>query len=730
MDDAQPKLPLSTFPFTRGWKLRHVDGLVYLHVAGQPTFAWAEGDVVGRDVAACSLHLAGFASLPECARFFDCDLSTLYRSWRRFKAGGPAAVARKVPGYEAGTRFDAAEESAIRRYFNEGMTYREIARAATCSFAHVGDVVRRLGLNNPTEQAALPMIPEASETLSAELPSQDAPIEDDQPEVARDPEMVPTESPAIPVTWDTDPSYRTVDRSLAHAGRLHDAAPFFADGNDLPCVGALLAVPGIVQSGLIEEGTRLYPNFGPAFYGIRTTLMSSILLFLLRIPRAENLKEWQPADLGRILGLDRVPEIGTMRGKLRRLADGEPEALAAALVQRRLANSLGDPMAWLYVDGHVRVYSGKRKLPATHVTQMRTCLPAVQDLWVNDEVGAPVLVVTLEAHPSLAQKLESILEEVAQVVGKRKATVIFDRGGWSPAVFSRLVDQGYGVITYRKGEGPELVGEQWETVPAPDGDGTWDLSDVCLLVGAEKVRMRQVTLRQDAHRTEILTTEMDPPAVEIAERMFRRWRQENFFKYMRDEFDIDGLVEYGEVPDDPGRELPNPAWRKLNNRLKKAKGKLGQALAKGQDGAAIRLELQELTAQRDSEKPRIQVREMEKPTVRLPIRRQNLVAALKIVAWHVETGLVSAVGPHWKRNEDEGRTLISAALRSKGSIAVENGELRVTLGAQSVPERTRAIGGLCRVLDDTRTIFPGTALTMRFAVDHATGWGAGRTAIP
>jgi hypothetical protein len=65
---------------------------------------------------------------------------------------------------------------------------------------------------------------------------------------------------------------------------------------------------------------KIYGSLGPAFYGLRTTLVTSVLLALLRIPRQETLKEHSPGDLGRIVGLDRVPEVKTLRRKLARLA--------------------------------------------------------------------------------------------------------------------------------------------------------------------------------------------------------------------------------------------------------------------------------------------------------------------------------------------------------------------------------------------------------------------------
>ena len=60
-----------------------------------------------------------------------------------------------------------------------------------------------------------------------------------------------------------------------------------------------------------------------------------------------------------------------------------------------------------------------------------------------------------------------------------------------------------------------------------------------------KLRLRQVTrLSEDGHQTPILTSRRDLSAVEVAYRMFARWRQENFFKYLREQYALDALVDY------------------------------------------------------------------------------------------------------------------------------------------------------------------------------------------
>jgi hypothetical protein len=116
-----------------------------------------------------------------------------------------------------------------------------------------------------------------------------------------------------PKSFDVDPLHRSMDRLLASMGVLEDAAPLFACVANLPRAGVLLAIPALASSGLLTIARKIYGSLGPAFYGLRTTLVTYVLLALLRIPRPETLKEYDPDDLGHIMGLDRMPEVKTLR---------------------------------------------------------------------------------------------------------------------------------------------------------------------------------------------------------------------------------------------------------------------------------------------------------------------------------------------------------------------------------------------------------------------------------
>ena len=138
---------------------------------------------------------------------------------------------------------------------------------------------------------------------------------------------------------------------------------FFRPGTAVAGAGVLLAMPALVASGVIECAREVYGNIGPAFFGLRTTIVSLVLMALLRIKRPEGLKERPPDTLGRILGLDHAPEVKTLRRKLKRLAGcGRATQFGRALAECRVA-ACGATMGFLYVDGHVRVFHGKATLP-------------------------------------------------------------------------------------------------------------------------------------------------------------------------------------------------------------------------------------------------------------------------------------------------------------------------------------------------------------------------------
>jgi transposase len=752
-------------------------------VAGIVVAHFAADDPMERAYAMVSLVERGWADQNDVARIFEVTARTLRRYQRRYENEGMVGLGRG-PGYPSGRPRGVSGERLLRRLKDEGHSNRVIAHRLGISEKAVRKRLRRLGWKPAAaapEQQSLPLgappgadpnlsafrdaslaapLEPASSTLPGADPnlsaSSDAPLAAPlEPASATPPGADPNLSasstaprdavPAIPASADTDPMDRRFDRFLAHMGALDDAAPLFASATRVPNAGVLLAVPSLVASGVLDSADKVYGSIGPAFYGLRTTLLTLLFMALWRIKRPEGLKERPPRELGRVLGLDRAPEVKTLRRKLTRLSRiGGSEHLGRLVAERRVA-ALGQALGMLYIDGHVRVYHGKRSLPKAHVTRMRISMPATTDYWVNDQRGDPLFVVTAKANAGMTKVLPKLLEDVRAVVGDRRVTIVFDRGGWSPKLFQELIAQGFDILTYRKGRVPP-VPEADFTEHKGEIDGrkvSYLLADqqVSLLKG--KLALRQVTRLSGGHQTPILTSRTDLHTLEVAYRMFERWRQENFFKYMRDEMLLDALVDYQIEPDDPERDVPNPVWAALDAERRTARAEIhrlqaeyGEAALHNPErdrpsmrgfkiaNAALAKEIHEqqrrvldLEHKRAAVPRRIPVRQRAAgEVIKLSTERKHLTNVLKMIAYQAESDLFRTVTPHYKRAEDEGRTLLHAAFASAADIEVTATELRVTLAPQSSAHRTKAIAALCEALDASATTFPGTRLVLRYAI--------------
>ena len=753
-DDLFPAIrnPAGTHVLNARCSLQTQAGSRVVLVAGMPLAQYAVGDRMSEALAMVNLVDQGWADQDEVAKAFGCSTRTVRRHQRRFAEGGLSALGRS-DGYPRGrARLPSARQRSIQQLKAQGHAHNEIARRLGVTVRAVRKILRRLGWQpTPAVQSELPL--QAPETATPSR-STASPVRAATPPprsvAGQDPNLSAfskvTSAPAPHSSRDTDPTDRSLDRLMARLGLLDDAPPLFGAVSALPRAGVLLALPALVQSGIFDCAHQVYGGLGPAFYGLRTTILLLLLMALWRIKRPEALKEHSPAALGRVLGIDRAPEVKTLRRKLARLAACQRATqFGQVLAQHRIARR-GEALGFLYVDGHVRVYHGQHRLPKTHVARLRLSLPATTDYWVNDTAGDPLFVITAEANAGLVKMLPSLFQELRRLIGPRRLTMVFDRGGFSPKLFQQIVAADFDLLTYRKGRYPHIPRKAFRshrTVVA-GRTLTYVLADqeVRLLNG--KLRLRQVTRRMaNGHQTPILTSRRDLAAAQVAYRMFERWRQENFFKYLREEFALDALAQYSVAPDDPTREVPNPEWATVEAQLRQAHARLDRLQAEygleaftnlapqrrtmrgfqiahgklGQQIGAAWQRVEQLTARRNQIPRRVPVQSLlAEPVVKLAPEIKHLTNLIKMVAYQAESDLLRAVAPHYRRVADEGRTLIQSALGSAADLEVTASELRVTLAPLSSAHRTRAIAALCEELNQSNTVFPGSSLRLHYAI--------------
>ncbi len=500
--------------------------------------------------------------------------------------------------------------------------------------------------------------------------------------------------------------------------------------------GVLLGVALLSTTGLMEEARRVYGRLKNSWYGLRATLWILFVMALLRIKRPEQLKGVDPAALGHVLGLPRVAEVKTIRRKLRELAGRGRAALFHRRLAQRRVRQHDDALAYLYVDGHVRAYSGKRKIGKAYVTSRKSVLRAETDYWVNLTGGQPLLVVHARANERLTQMMKTVVNEVRTVIGERRPMIVFDRGGWSKDLFRMLGAEGFDLLTYRKAPLSDWGDERFrERRLKIDGHTvSFDLAEgEFQKKGWPRLRCLAVK-RKDGRQTQILCSRYDLDPVELAYRMFGRWQQENWFKYMREQFALDVLVDYATEPDDPDRLVINPIWRGLDRELKAARAELqkveaaygrvslSNASSAKRECCAAEVEqardtYERLCQQRRDTPRQVRLGEVtDGDPVKLTYERKLLTDTIKMCAYDVETQLTEMLAGVLRRQDFEGRAVIRELFQTPGDLSLSNGQLHVHFNQLSAPRYTKALMSLCEQLNARDLSVPETTFTLRFHV--------------
>jgi transposase/plasmid stability protein len=689
------------------------DEHVAYFASGVPLFVHRAGDAVGRRVAAGQMIALGLARQEELSAALQINRTTLYRQQRKIQAHGVLGVVDAKRGPRRPHRFTADKRDRAAQLLEAGQSIRQAAVQVGVTEGTIRHALRRGDLRPAPPGVVAGVGPRTRSEQAAGAIG------------------------GVAVQ-------RHTERALARLGHLTEAAPRFVAADAVRAGGVLLALPAVLSLGLLEAGQQVYGRLKKGFYGLQATLLCLTVMALLRIRTPEQLQGQPPGELGIVLGLDRAPEVKTLRRKLAELAARRQATPFSQRLAERWVRDQADAVGLLYIDGHVRPYHGTAQtLPEAYVTRRRLCMPATTDVWVQQQDAQPLFVVTAPANDNLLAMLRrEILPEVRRLVGERRVTLCFDREGWSPKFFRECHGDGFDVLTYRRGPYAAWRRGAFRPITATvDGREVHYRLAERLVAVAPEFRMREVRrLCDTGHQTAILTTRDDLPLATVAYRMFERWTQENFFRYMRQHFALDALLTYAVEPADPERTIPNPARKVLRKQLAEARTTLtaleqdygraaqqnpegrrptmrGFKIAHGALGQQIRAQAQvchRLDVRLKALPDRVPLKTVlaEEEIVKLAPEAKHLTDTIKMVAYRAETALVRSLAPHYARTEDEGRALLREMLSSTADIVPDAERLRIRLHSLANPRSNQALAHLCTTLNALGLQYPGTTLTL------------------
>ena len=704
-----------------------------------PIYRCGRDDAGAMRLAAVNLSNLGLAPVRDLAAAIGISRQRLHVHRKRYAEEGAAAVVGAVR--RAKTPHKLTEEVQVRaqRLLDEGWPVSRVAKEVGVSNRTVqlaidtGRLQRRFKprmgrppKNRPPEPVDAAGPADAEERAAPSSPGQRA-----QEDQACD------QGVAVK---------RTLERALAANGKLVEAAPAFAPTEAVAGAGVLLALPALLGQGLLEVTEGVFGRLRNGFYGLRGVLLTLVFMGLLRLRNPEQLKGRAPGEFGLLLGLDRAPEVKTLRRKLDEMG---LRGLAPTLQQRfaeRWVEAASEPLGVLYLDGHVRVYHGhQHQLPKHHVQKRGRPMPGTQDFYVNDARAEPLFVITAPATEGLVTMIEEyLLPEIRNLVADpvRRLTVVFDREGWSPDAFLRFAQLGFDVLTYRKGKQ-----STWQRRFFDEVSEIVDGREVVYQLAQRRVRLRNGLrvrevrrLTDDGHQTAVITTNETLSTFQVAHRMFSRWRQENFFRYMQHEFDLDHMCTYDVEAADPKRRVSHPERTKLEQQIKTKQASLDRVAGRRghlKPGGKLRVEhrslnedeVDEWLRKREQEIARLQACRDTLPKevaldevfdaaqiVQLERERKTLTDLFKMIAYRAESQMARGLNLLFKRHEDEARNFLQSIFQATADLLPDTSRdtLTVRFHGLSSPRASRALAGLCETANDTHTCYPGTNLRMRF----------------
>ena len=550
-------------------------------------------------------------------------------------------------------------------------------------------------------------------------------------------------------------------RVAASIGDLESVAPQFQPVLDVPNGGVLFALPALLAMGLLKY-TEQFFKLPKGYYGLDSLFLLLAFMALTRLKSIESLRYCAPGEWGKLLGLDRIPEARTLRVKVQALSEDNQAKSWSAELCRYWMESAPEQAGVLYIDGHVRVYNGHQtQLPKHHVARQKLCLRATTDYWVNAMDGQPFMVVNKAVDPGMIKVIENdILPELASRVPAQaertaastqpfphKFTLVFDREGYSPEFMARMKAKQVAVLTYHKYPGDDWSETEFSehTLILPTGETTRaKLAErgVCL---SNKLWVREIRkLTESGHQTAILSTDYQSDLTLIGAKMFARWCQENYFKYMRTHYGLDKLADYSVETITEPTQVVNPVYRDLDGKVRSQVGKLGRMMAnfgamhfegtlddeqispfmqqKAELNEAIEQQKNavEMLKKTRKETPRhIDVNDLpeDQKFKQLSTQSKHLVDTIKMTAYRAETAMANSLRKTMS-DPDEVRTLLCALYKTEADLLpdLETQTLTIRLHHLANVMSDNVIEKLCTELNATETRFPRTNLRMVFKV--------------
>ena len=710
-----------------------------------PIFLHAKNDHASFKLITAQLISQGACRIVDVSRAFGVPEISLKRSVKAFREKGAQAFFVNERRPRGATVMSPAIINQAQQLLAQGQSRREVATELKIGL----DTLKKAIHSGRLQEAK----PEATPSAQASPSPNAADSKSERSAAAAECPMGKA-------------CHREDERVAAALGQLASASIRFDPARDLKYGGVLCALPALEAVGLFDFLSQHFtlPN---GYYDVMHVVSTLAFMALLRIKTNEQLRFEDPGELGRLLGLDRIPEVKTMRLKIKAMCTEEASrAWMLQLAKRWIDDTPDDLAGFFYVDGHVRLYHGSRtELPRRYVSREKLCLRGITDYWVNDALGQPFFVVSKTVNEGMNAALTGdiipqLLKDVPILTAEQEAdplhprlTMVFDRESSGHSLFKKLwKDHRVACMSYQKN-----VTDKWQEsefketkIEMPSGDKlSMKLAERGTYIGSKKdgLWVKEIRKLMDTgHQTSVITTNYKLGADKVAAQMFSRWSQENYFGYAMRHYNIDRLTDYQltEFPD-PEKLIINPDRRRLesdirslNQKLSRKKSEFASAEIKSDEvsgkkstvsaavarKAGLREEVEALEKDLDEMKKKRKITSRSIAYKDLPKEhqfkclepsRKMFTDTIKMIAYRSETAIASILAEELGK-PDDARRLTCDLLSGEADLLPDPDTqcLHVILHGLSNPQADAAVRVLLKTLNDTDTLYPGTSWKLRY----------------
>jgi transposase len=680
-----------------------------VHLGATPIASFPASDVSTRRHVMVQLAEAGALKTLDIAAAFEVTPIYVSLLRGRYRRQGSAGLQAGRRGPHGPSKLTPLIERRVRELDKKGLSQRAIAQRLTNSGKPISrDTVRRILLKERPEQGILPAIrePESDEVI-----------------------------PAL----------------VAAAGENAEGLP----QGSTRYAGAMLLHVALEQLGLWSVLESLGARLDRSRMAAAQLVGLIALGFALRFRSIERFKTAVRRDFGMLLGLSGTPSVQTVRTQVGSLVDSvDPDA-----VMRKLLESFVElEPVWegaYYIDGHFCPYSGMHPLRKGWNARRRLAEPGQTDVYIHDAAGRALFFVNRPLNDHLSKVLPALLQEIRAVAKGQQILLIFDRGGYSGPLFKKLKDEGIDFITYLKGRKAkrrfpaERFARRWWEAVDPAGVKKTKRHVYRIYEKGTQVRgaglLRTLVLHDKDGQIPVLTNLGEMPSAKVVHLLKMRWRQENSFKYLSENYAVEQLIQYGadyhkdeRLVDNPRRALLRQKIDQVQQDIVFKEAELGQALEINDEKlrrtarslklahAELRRETGDLyerlsrlearLAQTPAKVPMTQIKDKPLQAIQRADRR-NMVNAIKLATYNAERLLARKFFPHYHDLRDW-LTIFRSFFHLSGSITYENGKVLVELEAPDRPHIRQALEATIRELNPMESRLLGTGPKLVFALKN------------